>query len=225
MGASATMRHLGGNGGGELGMGVAFHADGLAYEDSYDCGYLTFDAYRIALAKVLSPLAGIVYEAVLLGTTDDAEIDGTEALRVEIRMDAGDGNPADLLRGLCPIGAGSGGLLILDEGVPGTIVAVMTYEALNEMLGVAYGPYLASFLSAPDSEGELSSEECAGILRDLGRLGDKSVPAVGHNYGETILSVDGDGRRIVTVRHYPMHSQFVGMFRHCAEAGVPLSWG
>ena len=32
-------------------MGVSFHAAGLAYEDSYDCGCVTYGGYRMALAR------------------------------------------------------------------------------------------------------------------------------------------------------------------------------
>lgn len=44
-------------------MGVSFHAAGLAYEDSYDCGYATYGGYRMALANAIDSEFGTLYRA------------------------------------------------------------------------------------------------------------------------------------------------------------------
>lgn len=213
-------------------MGVTFQVEGLAYEDSYDCGYAIFDGYRIALAQAINPVAGRVYEVVVMGDADYEEIGGKDVLMLGLdasemadeRFADGEAVKGELRR-LCPVGAADGGLAFHRSFGDGSHVSVrITYDAMNEMMREAYGEDLASFLSAPDTEGELTGEECLGILRDLSRFGSISVPVLGHNYGEAQLSVGEDGKRQVTLRHYNMHEQFVGMFRHCADNGVVLTW-
>lgn len=43
-------------------MGLTVSAKGLSCEDSYDCGYITFGAFRIALAKAYNEEFGNLYE-------------------------------------------------------------------------------------------------------------------------------------------------------------------
>ena len=213
-------------------MGVTFHAEGLAYEDSYDCGYVVFEEYRDALAKAANPVMGQVYAIVTDGFADYEEVGGRDMLLFaidevcdETGREMGAKEIREGLFSLCPESAdGCRGLWVMSQGDNLPLDIRMTFDALNAMMRVAYGKHLASFLSAPNDEGMLDAEDCRGILDDLKRLGDLSIPLKGHNYGETEMTVDEDGRRAVHIRHYPMHSQFVGMFRHCAEHNVTLMW-
>lgn len=211
-------------------MGVSFHAEGLAYEDSYDCGYLTLWAYRKELATVVNPVMGRIYGCVSMGDATYGEKDGEDVLTVSVEtFSDGEGREWDAqaiegeMRRLCQ-GMGGHGLDVVISLDGRSAEACMSYDALNGMMVSAYGEFLSSFLCAPDTEGELTGEECAGILSDLDRLGNPTVSAVGHNYGETSLSVDEGGRRQVSIRNYGMHSQFVKMFRHCADHDVTLMW-
>lgn len=214
-------------------MGVTFHAEGLAYEDAYDCGYAIFDKYRIDLAHAIHPVVGRIYESVVMGDAEYEETGEHDVLMLSLciediedseRMSAE--SIQDELRRLCPDGVRDGGLQFRPVlGDSSSVDMRITYDAVNEMMRNAYGEDLASFLSAPDSEGELTGDECGGVLRDLDRVGKVDVPTIGHNYGETVLSVDTEGHREVKIRYYPMHSQFLGMFRHCAENNVSLVWG
>lgn len=205
-------------------MGVTFSADGLSYEDSYDCGYATVWAYRSSLATAVNPVAGAIYEAVASGEMREDD-DGHVIIKLGCITDAsgrelGTEEVADWLGDM----SGRIGDIGFDSpyGMGGTMVRT-SYEALNALFVETYGKDLASFLLAPDCEGVLEPDECAGILRDLEALGNPSPHVTGHNYGEVELRVTG-GRRQVTMREYDMHSQFLGMFRHCEKQHVPLRW-
>ena len=198
-------------------MGVTFQAEGtpIPYEDTYDCGYTTFLAYRIALASAASPIMGQVYRQVSFGTFET--VAGNRAEIMVFDLSEGPVGAEEILR-----------FADAHEGVTAsedTSSLSMTLDALNAAMHEAYGPDLSSFLCAPDTEGRLSPSECAGILADLGRIGPVDIGMRGHNYGTTEMSVDGDGRRAVQLHEYDMHEQFVGMFRHCADSGSTLVWG
>lgn len=48
-------------------MGLDVYAKGLDYENSYHCGYITFNIYRKKLAKAFNPRLGELYEKTILG--------------------------------------------------------------------------------------------------------------------------------------------------------------
>lgn len=197
-------------------MGVAFRAEGLPlpYEDTYDCGYATLLAYRLALASAASPVMGHVYRGMAFGEFSSEDTAEGEVLTFDMR---GSGIPDGLIKAFSSSHEGI-------RAEDGCATLSMGLDALNAAMRAEYGPDLSSFLCAPDADGRLSADECAGILRDLQRFGSLDVGVRGHNYGTTELSVDEDGARRVRTHDYDMHEQFVGMFRHCAEGGADLVW-
>lgn len=55
-------------------MGLTASAKNLSCEDSYECGYLTFDHFRIELAKTYNEEFGELYEEWCRGTLTEEEL-------------------------------------------------------------------------------------------------------------------------------------------------------
>ena len=233
-------------------MGVHFQAEGLAYEDSYDCGYVTFNDYRCELAKAISPLAGTVYAAWLScerGYEDDDGAfhedgcrlmlpfpeydDALEERRLAAKTE-GDGEsprPADdaalaaLLDGKRDELETIG--LLGVELAPGNrgmsaLSCTARYEALDRLFSEAFSPEAANLLFAPDTEGSFPWQECRDLYQELREY---SMDAVGHNYGESKIVAGPGGKPEASCRAYNMHEQFLNMFKHCWDNRVDLRWG
>lgn len=212
-------------------MGVHFEAEGLPYERSYDCGYITYGLYRLALARAMSPVASLLLRKMWLGMLDVDE----EADEVAFDVIPNDGDSSGL--GLDDI------VSALSDGMEGTevrtmargrdgqvsVVSVRTpYASLDAFLRAELGDTCCECLFyAPDDEGELTARECAELVADIERhLEGREPPRMpGHNYGETRYATGEDGGLVPETRTYDMHEQFMGMFRHCAENEVRLTWG
>lgn len=210
-------------------MGVHFEAEGLPYEETYDCGYITYGMYRMALASAISPVAGMVLRRLLLGgmvVDDDGvtsfELDGDDIAKS--RLDAEDVIKA-IAQGMpSATVAGFKGDWLLGER---PISVRAPFDEVDAFLRSELGDTCCECLFyAPDTEGELTGEECAELVADIEEhLDGKEPPHMpGHNYGEAGYATDEEGRLVPVMREYDMHEQFMGMFRHCAERGVRLTW-
>lgn len=214
-------------------MGVCFRADGLGYEDGYDCGYMTLFIYKTQIAFAVSLVAGFMYQNWALGTFDTPDPHDDEDARILTIF------PCDTKRvpipDSCHIWPSQLARMCaeaIDGAVAGTDgngdpTVTFSLSALDEFLRRELGDAtMECLLYAPDTEGELTPQECADLLADLdSHLEGKEPPNVrGHNYGETEMVSDEAGRPIPRMREYPMHDQFRRMLRHCAENGVPLVW-
>lgn len=205
-------------------MGVRFEAEGLPYEQSYDCGYATYGLYRLALAHAISPAAALVLRELWLG---DMPVDGGGMASFRIRDDDVAGHRPDVDAALGAIAAGmpSARVTVPADGFPAAVTA--PFGEVDAFLRAELGDACCGCLFyAPDTEGELTGEECAALVADIeAHLDGREPPHVlGHNYGETSYATDEEGRPVPVMRGYDMHGQFMGMFRHCAERGVRLAW-
>lgn len=216
-------------------MGVTFQAEGLAYEDSYDCGYITLGAYKLEVARRASPLAGALYRKWAFGYLDDFDRgDGNEVTDMGDKVVKAQIFVEDLAQDADPPTIDD----VAEEAetaFPGHVTRPMRSEVditvtmgeldsfLRETVGDAV---MGCLLYAPDTEGRLEPDECTELLADLDRLfSDREAPQIlAHNYGETTAVVDERGCPRPRIRHYLMHEQMRGMLRHCAERGVPLIW-
>lgn len=206
-------------------MGVHFDAAGLAYEDSYDCGYITYGQYRIALAKAIDPEFGFLYEGwygsycheedgswvheVMLHARGPAELEFILALplieNVQVRGDR-------FMRSMTQEEWDR-----LDEGFvrkkQATVEADMRRDDFCKLVDERVSETAQNLLFAPDSEGKWSWKECRDMYKELSGY---EVGTLGHNYGEVVRGGE--------MRTYNMHEQFMGMTRHCWKRRVNLWW-
>lgn len=74
-------------------MGLTVKAKKLSYKDSYDCGYFTFMAFRVNLAKTFNKEFGEIYDKWIHGSVTDKEFNRMN----EILTNSEKGNIASFL--------------------------------------------------------------------------------------------------------------------------------
>lgn len=203
-------------------MGVGFHAAGLAYEDSYDCGCTTYGGYRMALANAIDPEFGILYRA---WYTNVGVEEKNDSLSFRSFMFADTEEEIEAIRSLSPVNVQyvARNFLVLgrpkDEPLTGNaakkyaVSVIVDWDAFCEYTDERISEATQKLLFSSDCVGKWSWKECREMYKELS--GHK-VATRGHNYGETRFGEPA--------RSYNMHEQFMGMMRHCWKRRVNLWW-
>lgn len=203
-------------------MGVSFHAAGLAYEDSYDCGCVTYGGYRMALANAIDSEFGALYRAWYTNVGIEEKDD---SLSFRSFMFADTEEEIEAIKSLPPVNVqyADKNFLALgkpkDEPLTGNaakkyaVSVTVDWDAFCKYTTERISEAAQMLLFASDCEGKWSWKECRDMYKELSGY---KVDTLGHNYGETIPG----GR----MRTFNMHEQFMGMMRHCWKRRVNLWW-
>lgn len=203
-------------------MGVSFHAAGLAYEDSYDCGYATYGGYRMALANAIDSEFGTLYRA---WYTNVGVEEKDDSLSFRSFMFADTEEEIEAIRSLPPVNVQYADKNFLSLGRPKdeplagnaakkyAVAVIVDWDAFCKYTAERISEAAKKLLFASDCEGKWSWRECRDMYKDLSGY---KVDTLGHNYGEMIPG----GK----MRTFNMHEQFMGMMRHCWKRRVNLWW-